>query len=244
MHPKAGHSGWRTEVGRPDIAIYAAVAATPTPRLDRFFRNLSRAADHSKLWTGSAAATAGGGAGEGRRAAVDGLASIAVTSAVVNRLVKPAARRRRPARRTTKIPLAGRVTMPRSTSFPSSHAASAFAFATGVWIESPGAGLALTTSAGGRSLTRPYGRRLPERRDSRIRARRGAAPSLACALDHLRATSAPPEGFDASGTRLICVLNPSHARTAGGRTQTRSGCRGRSPLRSRQRRRCPSCAGG
>jgi hypothetical protein len=60
-HGKTGRTGWQKEIGRLDKAIHAAVAATPARRLDRFFPNLSRAADHSKLWTGSAA--------------VDGLAS-------------------------------------------------------------------------------------------------------------------------------------------------------------------------
>jgi hypothetical protein len=41
--------GWWEELNSLDLAVYAAVAATPTPSLDRVFRRLSRAADHSKL---------------------------------------------------------------------------------------------------------------------------------------------------------------------------------------------------
>jgi undecaprenyl-diphosphatase len=37
------------DLDRLDLAVYAAIAATPTPTLDRAFRRLSRAADHSKL---------------------------------------------------------------------------------------------------------------------------------------------------------------------------------------------------
>lgn len=194
MHPKAGHSGWRTEVGRLDKAIYAAAAATPSPRLDRFFRKLSRAADHSKLWIGSAAALAAGGGERGRRAAVDGLASIAVTSAVVNLLVKPAAQRRRPDRRTTKIPIGRRVAMPRSTSFPSGHAASAFAFATGVGIEFPGAGLPLTAAAALVGYSRVHtGVHFPSDVIVGSVLGGGLAPAVASALDHLRARSAEAE---------------------------------------------------
>ena len=45
-----GRVGWQDEIGGLDEAIYSAVAATPTPALDRYFRGLSRAADHSALW--------------------------------------------------------------------------------------------------------------------------------------------------------------------------------------------------
>ena len=48
--------GWGREVETLDVAVYAAIAATPTPTLDRAFAAVSRAADHSKLWTATAAA--------------------------------------------------------------------------------------------------------------------------------------------------------------------------------------------
>jgi hypothetical protein len=60
---------WLDETRRLDVSVYAAIAATPTPTLDVFFRRLSRAADHSKLWLGSAAAMSRLGGGRGRRAA-------------------------------------------------------------------------------------------------------------------------------------------------------------------------------
>ena len=83
----------------------------------------------------------------GRRSAADGLASIAVTSGVVNLMLKPLRRRRRPDRVAHAVPLARHVEMPRSTSFPSGHAASAFAFAAGVSRELPAAGLPLHAAA-------------------------------------------------------------------------------------------------
>ena len=96
----------------------------------------------------------------------------------------------------------------------------------------------------GRLLACPHGRPLPERRNRRIGARCGAGNG-----GRFRAGPPPRQldaarGFDASGARLICVLNPSPARTAAGRTQIRSGCRGRFPPRSTRHRRCPSCAVG
>jgi undecaprenyl-diphosphatase len=39
----------RRELEALDVAVYAAIAASPTPTLDRAFSALSRAADHSKL---------------------------------------------------------------------------------------------------------------------------------------------------------------------------------------------------
>jgi membrane-associated phospholipid phosphatase len=138
---------WREEAERLDVATYAAVAATPTPAMDAGLRRLSRAADKSRLWLGSAALLASVGGERGRAAAVNGLASIALTSAVVNLVLKPLGDRRRPDRRTHAVPLARQVTMPQSTSWPSGHAASAFAFATGVGAAWPGAGVPLSVVA-------------------------------------------------------------------------------------------------
>jgi membrane-associated phospholipid phosphatase len=118
----------RSEFGKLDAAVYAAIAATRTPNLDRDFSRLSRAANHSKIWMAAAAVMALTGP-RGQRAAVDGLSAVAATSAVVNLGVKPLANRRRPDRLLNKVPLARQVRMPGSTSFPSGHSASAFAFA-------------------------------------------------------------------------------------------------------------------
>jgi membrane-associated phospholipid phosphatase len=137
---------WREELRRLDVGVYATIAATPTPRLDRVFRRVSRAADHSKLWLASAAVLAAGGR-QGRRAAVDGVASVALTSAVVNLVLKPLGARRRPDRELHDVPVTRQVAMPRSTSFPSGHAASAFAFAAGVAADFPAAGIPLSAAA-------------------------------------------------------------------------------------------------
>lgn len=139
--------GWQQELGRIDLAVYAAIAATPSPTLDRAFRRISRAADHSKLWLATAAGLAVAGGPRGRRAAVNGLASTAVTSAVVNLALKPLGGRTRPDRELHEVPIARHVRMPRTTSFPSGHAASASAFATGVATASPAMGIPLSAVA-------------------------------------------------------------------------------------------------
>ena len=75
-----------------------------------------------------------------------GLASLAVTAAVVNVAVKPLGRRR-PNRDTHDVPLARHVEMPTSGSFPSGHSAAAFAFATGVGHVLPRAAVPLRALA-------------------------------------------------------------------------------------------------
>jgi membrane-associated phospholipid phosphatase len=117
------------ELGAVDRAVYEAVARTPTATLDGPVRQLSGAADKSRLWLGIAAAVALVGGDRGRRAALEGVVAIAVTSATVNLGVKPVARRRRPDRAQPARFEDRHVPMPRSASFPSGHAASAFAFA-------------------------------------------------------------------------------------------------------------------
>ena len=127
----SGARGWLAEAERLDLACYAAIAATPTPRLDRAMSRLSDAADYSRLSLAAAAGLALFGGAPGRRAAVSGLASVAVTATVVNVAVKPLARRRRPDRLAHEVPLPRHIPMPTSRSFPSGHSAAAFAFAGG-----------------------------------------------------------------------------------------------------------------
>ena len=122
------------ELGDVDDALYAAVAATPTPTIDPALARLSNAANYSRIWMGTAGLLALLGS-RGRRAAIVGLAAVGATSATVNLAVKPLLSRRRPTRAET-----GRtnsVRMPTSGSFPSGHAASAFAFASAVGGEVP-----------------------------------------------------------------------------------------------------------
>ena len=145
--PTTRRPQWIEDAERLDLAIYAAVARTPTPALDVVMSRLSRTADYSRLSLASAAVLALAGGRTGRRAAVLGLGSLGVTSTVVNAAVKPLARRRRPDRLASEVPVARHVTMPTSRSFPSGHSAGAFAFATGVGYVSPGAAAPLRALA-------------------------------------------------------------------------------------------------
>jgi membrane-associated phospholipid phosphatase len=129
------------ELSALDEAIYAAVANSSTPTLDEFFRRLSRISDKSVLWFGTAAVLAAVGGSTGRRAALNGVASIGLASASVNLGFKNIARRRRPDRGGLGVPDERHVPMPESTSFPSGHSASAFAFAEGVSAAAPLLGL-------------------------------------------------------------------------------------------------------
>jgi hypothetical protein len=63
---------WLADVERLDVAVYAAIAATPSPVLDRAMGRLTRAADHSKLSLAAAAVLAVFGGADGRRAATGG----------------------------------------------------------------------------------------------------------------------------------------------------------------------------
>ena len=134
---------WLDDAERVDAALYAAIARTPTPTLDAAMAKLSRVADNSVLWLAASALLAGAGGSRGRRAAGFGLASIGVTSTIVNLGMKPLGRRSRPARAAAEVPLARHVKMPATTSFPSGHSASAFAFAAGVGRVQPQAGIPL-----------------------------------------------------------------------------------------------------
>jgi membrane-associated phospholipid phosphatase len=130
-----------------DIAIYGAVAASDTPELDGAMRRLSRAADHGKLWFAVAATLALLGGRGGRLAARRGLLSLGLASASANLLAKPLTARRRPARQEAEQLARRHVRMPRSSSFPSGHSASAFAFATGAASAQPTLSAPLRTLA-------------------------------------------------------------------------------------------------
>jgi len=128
-----------------DRAVYRAVAGTPTPILDAPVSRLTGLANYSRLWLGIAALLALVGGRRGRLAAVHGLVAVVATSAVANLAVKGTFRRRRPDR--VDNPERTTVRMPTSTSFPSGHTASAFAFAFGVSEVVPGLALPLVPLA-------------------------------------------------------------------------------------------------
>jgi undecaprenyl-diphosphatase len=127
-----------------DKAAYRAIAETPMPTtIDEPLRRLSNLANDSKLWLGIAGVLFVFGGRAGRRAAITGAAAIGVNSALVNLPMKYAARRARPDRSAAGVPAERWVDMPTSTSFPSGHSASGFAFATAVAGTLPALGFPL-----------------------------------------------------------------------------------------------------
>jgi membrane-associated phospholipid phosphatase len=144
------------QLGAVDQAVYAAVAASPTPALDEPMRRLSNAANNSRLWLAIAAGLALAGGSKGRRAAVRGTLAIGATSALVNLAVKSAWARQRPDRAGAGVPEQRNVRMPSSTSFPSGHSASGFAFASAVGRDQPWLGLALRLLAAAVAYSRVH----------------------------------------------------------------------------------------
>ncbi|MCB1249390.1 MAG: phosphatase PAP2 family protein [Acidimicrobiales bacterium] len=132
----APSGGLRHQLQELDENVYRAVAISRTPTLDRLMRGVSTAANYSVLWGGIAGVLAVR-PGRGRQAAVQGLVAIGLTSFVANQGLKRVVTRNRPARDDAAVPIARHVRMPGSTSFPSGHSASAFAFASAVGDQLP-----------------------------------------------------------------------------------------------------------
>ncbi|UYQ65506.1 bifunctional phosphatase PAP2/diacylglycerol kinase family protein [Streptomyces peucetius] len=142
-------SGW-------DRRLLHAVAAREWPAAEPVLPRLSRSANHGLLWFGTAAGIAALGRGtRSRRAAVRGVASLAVASAVINTVGKRSVRRARPL--LDAVPVIRQLKrQPFTTSFPSGHAASAAAFATGVALESKAWGAVVAPVAVSVAFSRIY----------------------------------------------------------------------------------------
>jgi membrane-associated phospholipid phosphatase len=161
--PAVGRGPWSRllalgahRLGIVDQALYAAVAASPTPWLDEPVRRLSQSANSSRLWLAIAAGIAVLGGPDGRRAALRGVIAIGVTSATVNIGMKTIRPRHRPDRVGAHVPFARQVAMPSSGSFPSGHSASAFAFACCVGASLPRAATPLLGLAAAVAYSRVY----------------------------------------------------------------------------------------
>jgi undecaprenyl-diphosphatase len=122
------------------------------PALDRTLVALTRTASCSRLWLLVAGVLAACGGRGGRRAAGNGMVAIGIASAVANGPAKLLARRHRPVPASAPALIA----MPVSTSFPSGHSASAFAFATGACRELPALAPLLGPLAGAVAYSRVY----------------------------------------------------------------------------------------
>ncbi|WP_030760731.1 bifunctional phosphatase PAP2/diacylglycerol kinase family protein [Streptomyces sp. NRRL F-2664] len=146
---------WTGVLARWDRRLFDAVARRHWPGADRVLPRLGRAANHGVLWGGAAAALAVFGSAGTRKAAVRGAASLALASATINTVGKWSVRRPRPL--LEGVPAVRRLAVqPHTTSFPSGHSASAFAFAAGVALASPAWGAVLAPVAASVAFSRVY----------------------------------------------------------------------------------------
>ncbi|MCA6096729.1 phosphatase PAP2 family protein, partial [Streptomyces sp. SCA3-4] len=145
----------RSKLSAWDRSVFQRVAERHWPGGDRVLPALSRSANHGVLWFAVAAGAAVAGRRPARRAALRGVASLAVASATVNTIGKRSVRRVRPLR--DAVPLVRQLSrQPFTTSFPSGHSASAVAFTTGVMLENRSWGLALAPLAAAVCFSRVY----------------------------------------------------------------------------------------
>jgi diacylglycerol kinase family enzyme/membrane-associated phospholipid phosphatase len=201
-------------IRRADLALFRAAARSELPVLGPLLPPLSRAANHSKVWLAIAAAAGVAGGRFGRRAGLRGVLAIGATSALTNLPAKYLAGRRRPdldivpeVRRLARVPT--------STSFPSGHSASAFAFATAFSLEQRRARLPLVALATAVAYSRVYtGVHYPG--DVLVGAAIGTAVARATtrpwplADDPPASASPAPAGsgeLEADGTGLVLVTN-------------------------------------
>ncbi|MFJ3923965.1 bifunctional phosphatase PAP2/diacylglycerol kinase family protein [Streptomyces sp. NPDC090022] len=146
---------WRHAPAVWDRTLFDVVARRHWPGGDRVLPRLGRAANHGLLWGGTAAALAMFGSATARRAALRGMASLALASGTINTVGKWSVRRPRPV--LDGVPAVRQLaTQPMTTSFPSGHAASAFAFAAGLALDHPGWGVAVAPVAALVAFSRVY----------------------------------------------------------------------------------------
>ncbi|MDQ3052465.1 MAG: phosphatase PAP2 family protein [Actinomycetota bacterium] len=129
-----------------DLHLFTTVHDLPSNPTDRWLTWLSQAANKGKLWL-VIAAVLGSRKGPTRRAALRGMGSLWVSSAMSNGVIKPIFRRVRPVAYPDKPITRTLRRAPRTFSFPSGHSASAAAFATGVALEAPIVGAAIAPIA-------------------------------------------------------------------------------------------------
>jgi undecaprenyl-diphosphatase len=115
-----------------DRSLMRRAARGSSPGRDQLIVAIGKAANYSRLWLVIAAPLLLFGDRAARRGAVRGLVAVAIAAVVANGPAKLLVRRRRPTGFGPTL-----IRMPRSTSFPSGHSATAFAFAAGVSLESP-----------------------------------------------------------------------------------------------------------
>ncbi|MGV9455051.1 phosphatase PAP2 family protein [Streptomyces sp. NPDC003635] len=113
--------------------------------LRRAVPTVEEAAEHTKLWLAAAGVMTTLGGWRGRTAAAAGVTAMATAQLLANVVAKPLYPRRRPP--PEWIPPEERRDRPDSSSFPSGHAAAAFAFTGAVTPVWPAAGALCAVSA-------------------------------------------------------------------------------------------------
>jgi len=122
--------GWAVDTAVLRHAVRGSGATRPA------LSGLTRLADSLKLWFGIAGVATIIGGRAGRRSATRGLSASVTSSALANAPLKRLVRRSRPhGLAIAGITRAGRP--PRTSSFPSGHASSGFAFATAAGLAQP-----------------------------------------------------------------------------------------------------------
>ncbi|MFD9007194.1 bifunctional phosphatase PAP2/diacylglycerol kinase family protein [Streptomyces sp. NPDC059582] len=152
---KPGNHALRDRLLALDCRLFEFAAERDWPGAEPVLPRLSRSANHGVLWFAAAAAVAASRTPRARRAAARGLASLSLASLTINTLGKRSVRRPRPV--LDPVPLVRQLKrQPITTSFPSGHAASAAAFATGVALESPAWGAVVAPVAFSVAMSRVY----------------------------------------------------------------------------------------
>ncbi|MDP8936492.1 MAG: phosphatase PAP2 family protein [Actinomycetota bacterium] len=186
-------------------------------RLNAALLALGRVADRWLLWVGVAGALALGDGRFGRRAALRGLLSAAVASVVAKGPAGLLTGRRRSGRAGLARRLPG-LSVTSTTSSPSRHSATAFAFATGAAQELPGLAVPVTALAGVVAYSRVHaGAHYPS--DAVVGAALGVGAGLVTrrfwpVAPHDPVETGPdltPASVDPSpeGRGLVVVVNPS-----------------------------------
>ncbi|GAA3293146.1 bifunctional phosphatase PAP2/diacylglycerol kinase family protein [Streptomyces cinereospinus] len=153
--PKPGRHLLRDRLLALDCRLFEFAAARHWPAAGPVLPRLSRSANHGLLWFATAGVIAASRTPRARRAAVRGVASLALASATINTVGKRSVRRARPV--LDPVPAVRHLKrQPITTSFPSGHSASAAAFAAGVAMESRAWGAAVAPVAFSVAMSRVY----------------------------------------------------------------------------------------
>jgi membrane-associated phospholipid phosphatase len=150
--PRINGVSLRARLHAFDVSLFERVAEFHAPVLDRMLPPLSEAASYSRLWIACSLVLATTGHRR-RRAAITAMSAVALTSAIANIAMKRSWPRRRP---DSVVPEIRRLVQPRSSSFPSGHAASAAAFSGVIGSELPQLWLPLNALAGTVAFSRVY----------------------------------------------------------------------------------------